>query len=97
MESLEGKHSQLKQHDYKTRVNALMKCAEVADEQDLKLFALQNGGQCFGGKNAENTYRKLGPSTECTGTTGVCICISCMVTITRDSIEMTAVHDIKTS
>lgn len=67
MESLEGKHSQLKQHDYKMRVNALMKCAEAADDQDLKLFALQNGGQCFGGKNAENTYRKLGPSTECTG------------------------------
>ena len=68
MHTLEGKHSQLKQHDYKTRVNALMKCAEAADEQDLKLFALQNGGQCFGGKNDENTYRKYGASTECAGT-----------------------------
>ena len=67
MESLEGKHTQLKQHDYKTRVNALMKCAEAADEQDLKLFALQNGGQCFGGKNDENAYRKHGASAECGG------------------------------
>lgn len=67
MDSLEGKNTQLKHHDYKTRVNALMKCAEAADDQDFKLFALQNGGQCFGGKNAENTYRKYGPSSECGG------------------------------
>lgn len=66
MDSLEGKSSQLK-HPYKTRVNALMKCAEVADEHDLKIFGLQNGGQCFGGKNAENTYREYGQSTECAG------------------------------
>ena len=59
MESLEGKHSHLKQHDYRTRVNALVKCAEAADEQDLKLFALQNGGQCFGGKNDENTIGSM--------------------------------------
>ena len=68
MTTLEGKHSLLKQQDYKTRVNALMKCAEAADENDTKLFALQNGGQCFGGSNDENTYRKYGPSTECEGT-----------------------------
>lgn len=67
MDSLEGKNFQLKHHDYKTRVNALMKCAETADQQGLKLFALQNSGQCFGGKNAENTYRKHGPSAECRG------------------------------
>ena len=75
MESLEGKHSHLKQHDYRTRVNALVKCAEAADEQDLKLFALQNGGQCFGGKNDENTYRKHGPSAECQGSTFVTVMI----------------------
>ena len=75
MESLEGKHSHLKQHDYRTRINALMKCAEAADEQDLNLFALQNGGQCFGGKNDENTYRKHGPSAECQGSTFVTVVI----------------------
>ena len=75
MESLEGKHSHLKQHDYRTRINALVKCAEAADEQDLKLFALQNGGQCFGGKNDENTYRKHGPSAECQGSTFVTVMI----------------------
>ena len=67
MKTLEGKHFQL-QHDYKTRVNALMKCAEAADTQNLKLFALQNSGQCFGGENDVNTYRKYGASTECEGT-----------------------------
>ena len=51
MESLEGKHSHLKQHDYRIRTNALMKCAEAAGEQDLNLFALQKGGQYFEGKN----------------------------------------------
>ena len=67
MESLEGKFSKLKQHDYKTRVNALMKCAEAADENDLELFAIQNGGQCFGGRNDKNTYRKHGASSDCGG------------------------------
>lgn len=67
MGSLEGKHLQLKQHDYKSRVNALMKCAEAAIEQGLKLFALQDGGQCFGGANDENSYQKHGVSVECRG------------------------------
>lgn len=67
MATLEGKHTQLKQHDYKTRVNSLMKCAEAADENNLKLFALQNGGQCFGGSNNENTYHKYGQSSQCEG------------------------------
>ena len=70
MKTLEGKHSQL-QNDYKTRVNALMKCADAADAQNLKLFGIQNGGQCFGGKNDVNTYRKYGASTECQGTSNI--------------------------
>lgn len=44
-----------------------MKCAEAADENNLKLFALQNGGQCFGGSNNENTYYKYGRSSQCEG------------------------------
>lgn len=67
MATLEGKHTQLKHQDYKTRVNSLMKCAEAADENNLKLFALQNGGQCFGGSNNENTYYKYGRSSQCEG------------------------------
>ena len=67
IETLEGKHALLKDPDYKSRVNALMKCAEAALATNLTMFALQNGGQCFGGKNAEKTFRKYGPSTACCG------------------------------
>lgn len=44
-----------------------MKCAEVALTQNFAMFALQNGGQCFGGKDAEKTFRKYGTSTACCG------------------------------
>ena len=64
---LEGNHRLLKDPDYKARVNALMKCAEAALDKSLVMFALQNGGQCFGDKNAEKSFRKYGPSTACCG------------------------------
>ena len=64
---LEGQHPLLKDLDYRSRVNALMKCAQVSLEKNLEMFALQNGGQCFGDKNAETSFRKYGPSTGCCG------------------------------
>ncbi|KAL9981496.1 hypothetical protein ACROYT_G010203 [Oculina patagonica] len=67
IEILEGKHRLLKDPDYKSRVNALMKCANAAFDMSLVMFALQNGGQCFGGKDSEKTFRKYGPSTACCG------------------------------
>lgn len=67
IELLEGKHRLLKDPDYKVRVNALMKCADAARNMSLVMFAVQNGGQCFGGINAEKSFRKYGPSTACCG------------------------------
>ena len=67
MESMEGKHKLLQDVDYKSRVNALMKCAEAAADSNFVIFALQNGGQCFSGQNAERTFRKYGESTSCCG------------------------------
>ena len=57
----------MKDLDYKNRVNALTKCAEAALNMGLVMFAVQNGGQCFGGKDAEKSFRKYGPSTACCG------------------------------
>ncbi|XP_022800377.1 uncharacterized protein LOC111338206 [Stylophora pistillata] len=65
IEKLEGKHPLLKESDYRSRVNALMKCAEVALAKNLPMFALQNGGQCFGGIDTGKTFRKYGPSAAC--------------------------------
>ena len=67
MEILEGKHRLLKDPNYKSRVNALMKCANAALDMRLVMFAVQNGGQCFGGKDAEKTFMKYGPSAGCCG------------------------------
>ena len=65
---LEGKSSLLDEVDYKARTNAMMKCAKVAKDMGFKLFALQNGGQCFGGKDAEKTFMKYGVADSCKGT-----------------------------
>ena len=64
---LEGKHPLLKDSNYKARTNALMKCAEVALDKKFKLFALQNGGQCFGQGDQYDSYKKYGPSYGCKG------------------------------
>lgn len=55
--------------DYKSRSDPLQKCAEAALDKGLKVFALQNGGQCFGGANGINRYNVYGPSTSCRGIT----------------------------
>ena len=64
---LEGKSLLLGELDYKARSNALMKCAEVAKSFGLRIFAVQNGGQCFGGKDAERTFMKYGVADSCRG------------------------------
>lgn len=66
---LEGKHPLLKDTNYKARSNALMKCAEAALDKKYKLFALQNGGQCFGQGDQYDSYKKFGPSIGCKGKT----------------------------
>ena len=53
--------------DYKARTNALIKCAKAAKSLNLKMFAVQNGGQCFGGEGAEKTFTKYGVSVTCRG------------------------------
>jgi hypothetical protein len=65
--SLEGKNPILDEPDYKARTNALIKCAKAAKDLKMKMFAVQNGGQCFGGKDADRTFMKYGVSKTCRG------------------------------
>ena len=64
---IEKKHPMLYEDDYKTRTNALMKCAEAALDNNFGIFSVQNGGQCFSGKDADKTYMKYGVSDSCKG------------------------------
>ena len=58
-QNLEGQSSFL-DGSYKARTNAIQKCFQAALEKDWELFALQDGGQCFGSSNPSLNYKKLG-------------------------------------
>ena len=49
------------------RANAMMKCAEAAWDMGLKIFALQNGGECMGERDGERKYMKYGMFNLCHG------------------------------
>ncbi|XP_078661544.1 uncharacterized protein LOC144905673 [Branchiostoma floridae x Branchiostoma belcheri] len=61
---LEGTDERL-DGSYTARANAIEKCYQVAKSRGFSVFAVQNGGQCFGSATALTTYRKYGPSTGC--------------------------------
>ena len=50
---------------YETRQDAVRKCGEVAKSVSLDMFAVQHGGQCYGGRAAESHYKKYGVSRNC--------------------------------
>ncbi|XP_046840575.1 complement component C7-like [Xenia sp. Carnegie-2017] len=49
------------------RTNALMKCAEAALDMKMKIFALQNGGECMAEEDGERKYDHFGMSNLCHG------------------------------
>ena len=49
---------------YWNRKAAIEKCYVVARENGLRIFSIQNGGQCFGSAD-RNVYKKYGRSTKC--------------------------------
>ncbi|XP_035672187.1 polycystic kidney disease protein 1-like 2 [Branchiostoma floridae] len=61
--TLEGTDARL-DGSYSTRSNAIEKCYSVALSRGFAVFAVQNGGQCFG-STALDTYNKWGASTDC--------------------------------
>ena len=50
---------------YTHRVDAIEKCAVAALSWGYTMFAVQNGGQCFGSATAPLTFDKYGKSTAC--------------------------------
>ena len=55
---------------YNVRINPIQKCFEVAMSFGYQVFAVQDGGQCFGSPTAQNTYAKYGSSRYCSYGTG---------------------------
>ena len=52
-------------NDYKFRKFAIKKCATIAKVQGFPAFAIENGGQCLGGKDILQTYNMYGASRAC--------------------------------
>ena len=50
---------------YSHRLNPKAKCAVAALKKKYRIFAVQNGGQCFGSDSALTTFDKYGKSTAC--------------------------------
>ena len=66
IETLEGTDSRL-DGLYKSRVNAIQKCATVARDNGFNMFAVQDGGWCASSCTACQTYDMYGTSTACVG------------------------------
>ena len=50
--------------------NYVMGCFEKANSSGLMVFGVQNGGECWTSRDAENTYMKYGSSEVCSDGTG---------------------------
>ena len=57
--------SHLLDGSYMQRAAAIRRCAKAAYDLQLDIFALQNGGQCFGEPRAQALFDKYGVSTQC--------------------------------
>jgi len=51
--------------EYIRRKDAIHKCVEVGYKRGYDIIALQDGGQCFGSRHSEKTYKKYGSSYYC--------------------------------
>ena len=50
---------------YKSRQNAIVKCAVAARKRGFPAFAIQDGGWCAASANALETFNKYGKSSDC--------------------------------
>ena len=53
--------------NYKIREDPLRKCAIAALDNGLQMFAIENGGQCFGDTTAATLYQRFGKADQCRG------------------------------
>ena len=71
IESVDGKYHRsfpsgsLLYYDYKTRQQAIQKCAVFAKLKGHKMFGIQDGGMCVTSATAHETYNKYGESQDC--------------------------------
>ena len=52
---------------YKRRQNPVQDCFKAALSKGYRVFAIQEGGQCFSSSTAKLDYDKYGKSTNCLG------------------------------
>ena len=52
-------------NDYKTRQQAIQKCAVFSKLKGFKMFGIQDGGMCVTSASAHETYSKYGESQDC--------------------------------
>jgi len=57
--------STLLYNDYKTRQQAIQKCAVFAKLKGYKMFGIQDGGMCVTSASAHKIYNKNGESKDC--------------------------------
>ena len=50
---------------YRSRQNAIAKCAVAARKRGFQVFAVQHGGWCASSATAEKTFNKYGKSSDC--------------------------------
>jgi len=62
--TLEGTDPRL-DNAYGARHNPVEKCYQVAHSRGFTVFAVQDGGQCFGSADGHNTFFKYGRSSDC--------------------------------
>ena len=70
IESVDGFHRDfpspsLLYYDYKTRHQAIQKCAVFAKLQGYKMFGIQDGGMFVTSASTHKTYNKYGESQDC--------------------------------
>ena len=58
------KTSSILNGNYKIRLDPIQKCFDVAWSLGYKVFAMQDGGQCFG-STSTNEYKRHGVSDDC--------------------------------
>lgn len=61
--SLESANASLLDGPYKTRENAIVKCALEAAKNGYSVFAIQNGGACFSDSYAVKMYSMYGKTS----------------------------------
>ena len=64
VQSLEGKDPIL-DGPYRSRKNAIAKCAVAALRKGYSMFAVQHGGWCAASATAPKTFNKYGKSSAC--------------------------------